>query len=291
MIFLVSRPDAKRHEQHRKNPRVRNERGAMALARSRVASLVNGILRHADLELHRLTRQPAPTNPEFPDLEPWVAEIIKKVRPFTMTTDWRISALCHAVRYAARANIPGDIVECGVWRGGSMMAAALVLLAEGNTSRRLYLFDTFEGMPPPTSIDRDAKSQTPASVLLDEVDTSSNVRAYAPFEEVRVNLEGTGYPTANIRFIRGRVEDTVPKEAPDSIAVLRLDTDWYESTRHELIYLFPRLSIGGALIIDDYGHWEGARKAVDEYFEKNRLSILLNRIDYTGRIAVKTASM
>jgi O-methyltransferase len=85
----------------------------------------------------------------------------------------------------------------------------------------------------------------------------------------------------------GKVEDTFPKDTPDKIAILRLDTDWYESTRHELIHLYPKLSIGGVLIIDDYGHWEGARKAVDEYINDNTLRILLNRIDYTGRIAVK----
>jgi hypothetical protein len=69
---------------------------------------------------------------------------------------------------------------------------------------------------------------------------------------------------------------------------LRLDTDWYESTKHELVHQYPKLSVGGVLIIDDYGHWQGARQAVDEYFNDNRLPILLNRIDYTGRIAIKT---
>jgi hypothetical protein len=87
------------------------------------------------------------------------------------------------------------------------------------------------------------------------------------------------------------VEDTIPKEAPDKIALLRLDTDWYESTRHELTHLYPKLSVGGVLIIDDYGQWEGARKAVDEYIDDNKLPILLHRIDNAGRIAVKTQAM
>jgi hypothetical protein len=90
-------------------------------------------------------------------------------------------------------------------------------------------------------------------------------------------------------FIKGKVEETIPEQAPAQIALLRLDTDWYESTYHELVHLYPRLSPGGILIIDDYGHWAGARKAVDEYFAEHRLNLFLHRIDYTGRICIKTA--
>jgi O-methyltransferase len=79
----------------------------------------------------------------------------------------------------------------------------------------------------------------------------------------------------------------LPEFAPECISLLRLDTDWYESTRHELIHLFSRISKGGVIIIDDYGHWKGAREAVDEYIRENNIKILLNRIDYTGRIGVK----
>jgi O-methyltransferase len=207
-----------------------------------------------------------------------------------MTSQERISALCHAVRYIERSNIPGDIVECGVWRGGSMMAAALTLLAEGRSSRTLHLFDTFEGMPPPTSVDRSLESGELASKLLDEADRSSDLWAYAAIEDVRDNLASVGYPQANIRFVKGDVQNTIPAEAPSTIALLRLDTDWYESTKHELRQLFPRLSLGGVLIIDDYGYWDGARKAVDEYVSSNNVPILLNRIDGTGRIAVKLSS-
>jgi len=104
---------------------------------------------------------------------------------------------------------------------------------------------------------------------------------------VKEVLCGTGYPSERIHFVRGRVEDTIPASAPELIALLRLDTDWYDSTKHELIHMFPRLSKAGVIIIDDYGHWRGAREACDEYFAQNRIPILLNRIDYTGRIALK----
>jgi O-methyltransferase len=263
----------------------------LAVSSGAAAALrANRILGKLGLEIRRVRTAQSVGTPQFPDLEPWVADIINKVRPFTMTSEERISALCHAVRYIVRSNIPGDIVECGVWRGGSMMAAAVTLLAEGCSSRTLHLFDTFEGMPPPTSVDRAAESGKLASDMLDEADRSSNIWAYAPIEEVRRNLASVGYPQANIRFVKGNVQNTIPAEAPQTIAILRLDTDWYESTKHELEHLFPRLTVGGVLIIDDYGYWDGARKAVDEYVSSNNVALLLNRIDGTGRIAVKLPS-
>jgi predicted O-methyltransferase YrrM len=108
--------------------------------------------------------------------------------------------------------------------------------------------------------------------------------------DVQANLRSTGYPVERMRFVVGDVADTVPREAPERIAILRLDTDWYASTRHELEHLYPRLAVGGVLIVDDYGHWEGARLAVDEFLERTSAPILLNRIDYTGRIGVKPAA-
>jgi O-methyltransferase len=257
--------------------------------KSRAARGLNRALQYAAVEINQIGTRRAAEGSRFTDLEPWVARIIAKAAPFTMTSDERISALCHAVRYVTKHGIPGDIAECGVWRGGSMMAAALTLLGERDLARTLYLFDTFEGMPPPTDIDRAAESGKSAALLLEAADESSLIVARAPLDDVRANLASTNYPADRIRFIKGRVEDTIPREAPERIAILRLDTDWYASTRHELIHLYPRLSVGGVLVIDDYGHWEGARKAVDEYINDNRLRLLLQRIDYTGRIAVKTA--
>jgi len=104
---------------------------------------------------------------------------------------------------------------------------------------------------------------------------------------VRRNMLGTRYPEKKIHLIKGKVEDTVPQHAPEKIALLRLDTDWYESTKHELVHLYPRLVPNGVLIIDDYGHWQGAREAVDEYFAGQKFKPLLNRLDYTGRLVIK----
>jgi predicted O-methyltransferase YrrM len=118
-------------------------------------------------------------------------------------------------------------------------------------------------------------------------DHDSALLAYSTLAEVQANMARTGFPAERTRFVQGDVGQTIPGEAPERIALLRLDTDWYESTRHELEHLYPRLQPGGVLIVDDYGHWAGAREAVDEYFAQHGIAILLNRIDYTGRIAVK----
>ena len=106
-------------------------------------------------------------------------------------------------------------------------------------------------------------------------------------EEARANLLCTGYPAGKMQFVKGKVEDTIPASAPEHIALLRLDTDWFESTYHELIHLYPRLSPGGILIIDDYGYWQGARKAVDRYIEEHQLKLLLTRVDDSARMSVK----
>jgi O-methyltransferase len=170
------------------------------------------------------------------------------------------------------------------------MAVALTLLNLG-AERRLHLFDTFEGMTAPTQVDRNVFGQR-ARQLLEEAEKShSHICAYSPLEEVEANLRSTGYDESLITYVKGPVEETIPANAPATIAILRLDTDWYESTRHELQYLFPRLNRGGVLIIDDYGQWEGARKAVDEFIAATNLPLLLNRIDNSGRICVRPPAL
>jgi O-methyltransferase len=209
------------------------------------------------------------------------------VSPFTMTSPERVFALRQSVHHIIRNKIPGDIVECGVWKGGSMMVIARTLLELGVTDRNLRLFDTFQGMSEPTTFDSSRDGEAASDLLATSDKETSWVWAYSPVEEVRRNVKGTGYPAERLEFVQGKVEDTLPANAPTQIALLRLDTDWYESTYHELVHLYPRLSAGGILIIDDYGHWEGARKAVDQYFEEQGLKPLLHRIDYTGRICIK----
>jgi O-methyltransferase len=222
------------------------------------------------------------------DFTPHHISVLSEVGPNTLTSPERIFSLIEAVSHVARRKIPGAIVECGVWRGGSMMATALTLRSLNCADRELYLFDTFEGMPKPQDVDIHASGQAAITEFVQEQrgDDSSAV-CYASLDEVKSAMARTQYNPERIHYIRGKVEETIPSQAPESIALLRLDTDWYESTRHELEHLFPRLSPGGILIIDDYGDWQGARKATDEFIANHAPALFLSRIDDTGRLAVK----
>lgn len=222
------------------------------------------------------------------DFEPLHHEIIAKVRPYTITSPERLYSLIESVRYVLKNSIPGALLECGVYKGGSMMAVALALLAEDVLDRDLYLFDTFEGMPEPTEKDIDITGK-PAMADFSKmrISKTSSKWVNSSIDNVKRAMALTGYPPERIHYIKGLVEDTIPGEAPESIALLRLDTDWYQSTLHELKHLFPRLETKGLLIVDDYGHFKGAREAVDEYFSMSGTVHFLHRIDYTARLVIK----
>ncbi|MBY0339030.1 MAG: TylF/MycF family methyltransferase [Acetobacteraceae bacterium] len=225
----------------------------------------------------------------YTDLEPEFHAVHGLCQPHSMTSIERMHALWTAVRHVVRAGIPGDIVECGVWRGGSMMMAAHALRQIGGTDRTLWLYDTFAGMTPPEAMDLQAESgATAEQVLADNPREDGNVFwGIARRPLVEANMATTLYPPARIRYVEGPVEDTIPGTLPDRIALLRLDTDWYRSTKHELVHLWPRLERGGVLIIDDYGYWTGSRRATDEFLATLPDPPMLHRIDATGRAAVK----
>ncbi len=225
----------------------------------------------------------------FPaDFEDLHKNVIAEVKNFTMTSPERLYGLIEGVKYITKKGITGDVVECGVWKGGSMMAVAKTLQTLNDEERNLYLFDTFDGMSEPSSKDVDNFGNTAKEHLVTREKTEDDVIwATSPLDKVKQNLYLTNYPKDKIHFVQGMVENTLPYQAIKSIALLRLDTDWYESTKHEMDTLFPLLQKGGILIIDDYGHWKGARDAVDEYLAKHNITILLNRLDYTGRIGIK----
>lgn len=229
---------------------------------------------------------------------------LRRARPLDMDADfWPIQkhaaslggpsvernfALHNAVRYIAASGIPGDFVECGVHRGASCAVMALTLKALGVSDRRIYMYDTYAGMAEPTEKDVDVHN-TPARVEWQASQQGDhNQWAYCPLPQVQANMRATGYPFDRFVFVQGKVEDTIPATLPQQIAILRLDTDWYESTWHEMVHLFPRLVNRGVLLIDDYGAWKGAREAVDKYLAEQRVPMLLNRVDSTGRIGVKS---
>ncbi len=214
--------------------------------------------------------------------------IFDKCQLYTMAELENAYALYEATKYIVASGIPGDFVECGVWKGGSAMIIAHTLLLAGEKDRKIYLYDTFEGMPKPTPVDRTIVG---CLFALDrwkkEQQNGYNTWCFSPLEEVRKNVESTGYPKKNFVFIKGKVEETIPHTVPPSVALLRLDTDFYESTKWELRHIYPLLRPGGILVVDDYGCWKGVQEAVDEYFLERDLTIFLNRVDDTCRLGVK----
>lgn len=236
---------------------------------------------------------PPSYSPDLLEGDEGYGPVIKAVRDFTMTSTAGIAAVVDATRYIVRTKIPGTIVECGVWRGGSIMAAALTLLEEGDI-RDLYLFDTFAGMTAPTEHDID-----PYGVhALEQFGKADHVCAqqwngqqWAPasLNEVLSNVLSTGYPEDRVHLIQGDVLRTIPCDGVEQIAILRLDTDWYESTLHELKHFYPLLGAGGVLIIDDFGYWKGCRDAVLGYFGKSLP--FLSMIDRWARLAVKPGAV
>jgi O-methyltransferase len=229
---------------------------------------------------------------DLSSLEPADRAIVERALPYTMTGVARLQALVDGVRYCVDRGVPGAFAECGVWLGGSVLAMVLTLQELGETDRDLYLYDTFEGMTKPG--DEDVSDYHPPALETWSAAAARDQRAWPELfdpaifseERVRETVLSSGYPESRVHLVRGPVQQTVPANAPEELALLRLDTDWYESTLHELEHMYPLLADGGVLIVDDYGHWKGSRRAVDEYFS-TRSPLLLNRIDYAARIAVK----
>ena len=204
-----------------------------------------------------------------------------RAKPHTMLSPNKLFALIEAVRYVHRYGVSGAIVECGVWRGGAMLAAAITLTQLGGADRDFYLYDTFSGMTEPTEKDSLIAGGTDPreQFRLTQTGPDSSDWCRAGLEEVKENLTSTGYDGRRFFTIQGKVEDSIPATLPTEIAVLHLDTDWYESTKHELVHLFPRLVPKGVLIVDDYHFWSGVREAVDEYLAESNISIFLMSVE------------
>ncbi|MBK7691453.1 MAG: class I SAM-dependent methyltransferase [Bacteroidetes bacterium] len=215
-------------------------------------------------------------------------DLYLRCKPYTMTSIERMFALYKGVEYIVKNNIPGDFVECGVWKGGSSMLIALTLLKFGVTDREIWMYDTYEGMSEPGDKDKDAQGNTAHETWAKLKLSGKSGWCVSSLDEVKNNLSTINYPTNKLNFVPGMVEDTIPHSIPKKeIALLRLDTDWYESTKHEMNFLYPLLGKSGVLIIDDYGHWEGAKKAIEEYLQEHDTFLFLHKIDYTARMAIK----
>jgi hypothetical protein len=217
-------------------------------------------------------------------------EIFKIVEPYTICSKERVYSTINAVRHVVENGIEGDIIECGVYKGGQTMGMMIALSSLGE-ERDVYLYDTFEGMPAPEDWEtkNGSKSDTMALDFFNafKLEGNSSDWCRCMLHEVEENIKLINYNHNRVYYVKGMVEDTLPSNKHKSIAVLRLDTDWYSSTKAELEILYPKISSGGVLILDDYGHWNGAKKAVDEYIKNNNLDIELIVDDGTGRTVFK----
>lgn len=216
-------------------------------------------------------------------------ETIRLASQISMQSTERIWALISATKYVGSNGIRGHFVECGVYKGASALIIARTLKSLNITDRQIYLYDTYEGMTEPTEFDRKQGTQTLASDLLASTPKANgeNIWAYASLEYVTQMIRSLDYPTQNFHLIKGDVIETLEGELPESICLLRLDTDWYESTKKELEELYPLVVTGGVVIIDDYGHWSGSKLALDQFLKNHELNPLLNYLDYAGRLWIK----
>jgi len=212
-------------------------------------------------------------------------EFIKIVKPFTMTSEERIIKLFESLEYIRINNIEGDLVECGVWKGGNILGMMEYLYYHKMKNRNIWLYDTFQGMTSPGKNDIDFNNNKAMDVL----NTNELYKCYSSLEEVRSNLNLSNLSIDRLVYVIGDVCETLDNDnnVPKKISLLRLDTDWYESTKKEMEVLYPNLVNNGILIVDDYGHWKGSRKAIDEYIFEKELKLDIEKIDYTGIKIIK----
>jgi len=219
------------------------------------------------------------TNPKSDKFNALLSNVKSICEPISMIRDDRFVANICAVQHVIENNISGDVVEVGVWKGGSVVSMIMTLLDDGVKNRRVHLFDTFSGMTPHSEKDIDLSGASAEKLLQNPF-----FKCESSLEEVTQNVLRTGYPAELIEFHVGDIR--VNQSVPDLIAILRLDTDWYDSTKAELEQFYPNVVSGGIVMIDDYGHWQGCRQAVDEFLASHP-ELKLEGIDYTGRFFVK----
>jgi O-methyltransferase len=257
---------------------------------------LNKILRKFDLSLQRVSfnnsrvlEYPVEINSVEKAIIDHVINPSNSSNALTMTSIDRLWAAISSIKYVVENKIEGDIVECGVWRGGCSLAMAM-MLKELGSKKKVFLFDTFEGMTKPTTYDIDAKTGIPAINTYNSLNCEThNEWCYASLEDVKHHFNAAGlteYPV----YVQGDVLETLRNadNLPNKVSLVRLDTDWYESTKYEMEVLYPLLQCNGVLLVDDYGHWQGSRRAVDEYFASLAMPApLIWKTDYTGRGCIK----
>jgi len=227
-------------------------------------------------------------NQKIIELTPDEKKLINLVKSYTMTPQIRIYSLIKALKHINQKKILGDYVECGVWKGGNIILFKKIMELSNDYSRKIFAYDTFEGMTEPDENDFDISKNLNAKFLMNkDKDKKTNIWGVCSLENVKDNIQSNAKNIDNIKFIKGPVEQTLAVQInlPEKISLLRLDTDWYSSTKKELEILYKKVSPGGIIIIDDYGHWGGSKKAVDEFFSNKY--VWMHYIDYACRLIIK----
>jgi len=227
-------------------------------------------------------------NQKIIELTPYEKKLINLVKSYTMTPQIRIYSLIKALKHINQKKILGDYVECGVWKGGNIILFKKIMELSNDYSRKIFAYDTFEGMTEPDENDFDISKNLNAKFLMNkDKDKKTNIWGVCSLENVKDNIQSNAKNIDNIKFIKGPVEQTLAVQIniPEKISLLRLDTDWYSSTKKELEILYKKVSPGGIIIIDDYGHWGGSKKAVDEFFSNKY--VWMHYIDYACRLIIK----
>jgi hypothetical protein len=223
----------------------------------------------------------------YDDEEP-AREAIALVEHHTMLSYQRLVTLWQQVRYLDRAGVQGALIECGTWKGGAAALMALAHLRSGAPHRHVHLFDSFEGLPEPDRAHDGEMAVRYAGERASGVLRSIG-KCVGTLEDNRHAVGSiAGYPSVLTHFHVGWFQDTlrIPPAGVGDIALLRIDGDWYESTKMCLDALFPKVVSGGVVVIDDYGKWSGCRKAVDEFLAGLPRPLLLNHIDAAGRYLI-----
>ena len=214
-------------------------------------------------------------------------EEFEKINEISLTSLPNRWSLLQSLHYINDNNIKGDIVETGVFRGANLVLINN-FLNKSNIDKKIYAYDTYAGQPEPSNLDFDLKGTSMIDKFSD-LKKKNIITVYCSLEKVKENIiKYSINDLSKIIFVKGKVEDTLDDERniPSQISLLRLDTDFYDSVKKSLEILYPKLISGGVLIIDDYGHFKGAKLAVDNYF-KDKQKIWMHRVDYTCRLIIK----
>ena len=247
-----------------------------------IKNIINKIIKNSGFEIIN-------KNQKIVEMTPYDEKLIKLAGQYSMTPQIRMFTLLQSLRYLKSKNIVGDYVECGVWKGGNLILFKKFLEDENisnNKKIKICAYDTFEGMTEPDRNDLALNNNEKASLLLKKSKKNTHIWGICSLSEVKKNLcKLTNID--NINFIKGPVEETLEDESnlPEKISLLRLDTDWYSSTKKELEKLYDRVLSGGVIIVDDYGHWGGSKKATDEFFSDK--FVWMHYVDYACRVIIK----